>query len=146
MKFHSDGSVKWYKAQLVTLCNHQQPRIDHHGTFTPIVKPPTIPPVLSLALTFGWSIRQLDVKNIVLHGVLTEKVYMRQPLGFAHSQFLSHVCKIKKAIYGLKQATRGWFQKFSRFLLTHGFTCSPSDTSMFVYHHGSTTIILLLYF
>jgi len=71
--------------------------------------------------------------------------YMCQPPGFDNSQFPHHICKLKKAIYGRKQAPRAWFHRFSRFLLTHGFTCSPSDTSTFVYHHGSTTVILLLY-
>ena len=64
---------------------------------------------------------------------------------FTHSQFPSHVCKLKQAIYGLKQAPRAWLYKFRSFLLAYGFTCSPSDTSMFVYLHGSTTMILLLY-
>jgi len=76
VKFHSDGSVERYKARLVTLCNHQQPSTDYHETFSSVVKPATIHLVLSLAPTFGWSIRQLNVKNAFLHGALTEEVYM----------------------------------------------------------------------
>jgi len=130
---------------LVALGNHQQPDIDYHATFSPVVKTPTIGLILSLALTFGWPIRQLDVKSVFLHGVLTEKVYKRQPPVFIHPYLPRHVCKRKKAIYHLKWAPRAWFHKFINFLLSHDFICSPSDTSMFVYHHGSTTLILLLY-
>ena len=82
VKFHSDGSVEWYKAQLVAFGNYQQAGIDYHETFSPVVKPPIIRLDLSLAPTFGWPIRQLDVKNVFLHGIHTEEVYMRQPPGF----------------------------------------------------------------
>ena len=70
---------------------------------------------------------------------------MRQLPGFVHPSYPTHVCKLKKAIYGLKQEPWTWFHKFSSFLLSHCFTCSPSDTSMFAYHNGSTSTILLLF-
>jgi len=85
---------------LVVYGNHQQPNIDYHETLSPAVKPVIIRLVLSLALTFGWSIRQLDIKNAFLHGILTEEVYTCEPLRFVDSQFPHHVCKLKKAIYG----------------------------------------------
>jgi len=76
VKFHYDGSIERYKAWLVALGNHQQSGIDYHETFSSVAKPLTIRLVLSLALTFGWSMRQLDVKNTFFHGILTEEVYM----------------------------------------------------------------------
>ena len=97
--------------------SHQQAGIDYHKTFSPIVKTVTVRLLLSLAISYNWSIRQLDVKNTFLHGNLTEEVYMKQPPGFVHSSFSKHVCKLKRAIYGLKEAPRAWFHHFSSFLL-----------------------------
>jgi hypothetical protein len=70
---------------------------------------------------------------------------MRQPSGFVDPQHPSHVCLLQKSIYGLRQAPRAWFEKFSTHLLTIGFTASLADPSLFVYKNGSTVIYLLLY-
>jgi hypothetical protein len=70
------------------------------NTFSPVVKIATVRLVLSVAVSRGWSLRQLDVHNAFLHGVLEAEVYMRQPPGF------ENVCKLDKAIYGLKQTPR----------------------------------------
>jgi len=60
--------------------------------------PSAIRLVLSLALTFGWLIRQLDVKNVFLHGILTEEVYMCQPRGFVDPQFSRHSVGLRKLL------------------------------------------------
>ncbi|XP_060212165.1 uncharacterized mitochondrial protein AtMg00810-like [Lycium barbarum] len=70
---------------------------------------------------------------------------MKQSPGFIHPDFPDHVCKLTKAIYGLKQAPRAWFHRFSTFLLSHGFICSKSNTSMFVRRSSSGILVLLLY-
>jgi len=70
---------------------------------------------------------------------------MKQPPGFVHLAFPRHVCKLKNAIYGLKQALRAWFHHFSRFLLSHGFVCSHADPSMFISRTDSRILVLLLY-
>lgn len=100
---------------------HQINGIDYTDTFSPVIKPGTIRLVLSLALVRHWDIRQLDVKNAFLHGILTEDIYMEQPPGMIDPKFPNHVCKLRRALYGLKQAPRAWFDRFSTFLLNHCF-------------------------
>ncbi|XP_033143560.1 uncharacterized mitochondrial protein AtMg00810 [Brassica rapa] len=70
---------------------------------------------------------------------------MKQPPGFEDPEKPDYVWRLKKAIYGLKQAPRAWFDKFSSFLLDFGFQCSFPDPSLFIFHHGSDVIYLLLY-
>ena len=70
---------------------------------------------------------------------------MRQPLGFVHLAFSRHVYKVKKAIYGLKQAPQAWFHHLSSFLLSHGFVCSHVDPSMLIFHTDYHILVLLLY-
>ncbi|CAA7036579.1 unnamed protein product [Microthlaspi erraticum] len=70
---------------------------------------------------------------------------MEQPPGFVNPAYPNHVCKLHKALYGLKQAPRAWFNKFTNFLIEFGFSCSNADPSLFTYHRGSHTLVLLLY-
>jgi hypothetical protein len=90
--------------------------------------------VLSLAISQGWCLKQLDVQNAFLHGVLKEKVYMRKPLGYEDKNNPSYVCKLDKAIYGLKQEPRVWYSRLSTRLCELDFVPSKSDTSLFVYN------------
>ncbi|KAI5336302.1 hypothetical protein L3X38_015569 [Prunus dulcis] len=145
IKRNSDGSFERYKARLVAKGFHQQPGLDFTETFSPVVKPATVRTVLSLAVSRGWSLRQLDVKNAFLHGFLDDDVYMTQPPGFVDPTRPHYVCKLHKALYGLKQAPRAWFHRISTFLLSTGFTQSRADASLFTYHHAHHTIFLLLY-
>jgi histone deacetylase 1/2 len=102
IKKKADGSVDRYKDRLVAKGFKQRYGIDYEDTFSPVVKIATIRIVLSLSVSRGWSLRQLDVKNTFLHGVLEEEVYMKQPPGFENSHALHYVCKLDKALYGLK--------------------------------------------
>ena len=145
IKRNTNGSVSRYKARLVAKGFHQQAEVDFGETFSPVVKPPTVRIILSLATQNQWSLRQLDVSNAFLHGLLKEKVFIAQPLGFVDSTLPSHVCHLQKSLYGLKQAPHAWFERFTSHLLTLGFTTFVADASLFILSHGSVTMYLLLY-
>ena len=145
VKLNTDGSLGKLRSRLVARGNEQEEGIEYIETFSPVVRTVTIRTVLHVAVSKKWEIKQLDVQNTFLHGDLQETVYMKQPPGFVDPEKPDHVCKLNKAIYGLKQAPRYWFDKFSSFLISFGLQCRFPDPSLFVYHHGSDVIYLLIY-
>jgi len=98
-----------------------------------------------VAVSKGWSLRQLDVQNAFLHGVLEEEVYMSQPSGYEDEKHPTYVCKLDKALYGLKQAPRAWYARLCGKQVQLGFTPSKGDTSLFFYHKGTVTMFVLVY-
>ena len=145
LKRHVDGSIARYKARLVARGYLQQYGLDYDETFSPVVKPAIVRLLLALAVNNGWELRQLDMSNAFLHGILKEEVYMRQPQGYVGPQFPHHVCLLPKALYGLKQAPRAWFERFTSYLYHIGFFASDADGNLFIYRHDCHLVFLLLY-
>jgi hypothetical protein len=119
--------------------------IDYEDMFSSIVKMAMIRIILSIAVSRKWCLRQLDMQNAFLHRVLEEDVFMKQPPCYVDSNFPQHVCKLGKALYGLKEAPRAWYSKLSVKLVRLGFKISKADTSLFIYNKSGVTIFLLVY-
>nr|GEX05958.1 retrovirus-related Pol polyprotein from transposon TNT 1-94 [Tanacetum cinerariifolium] len=145
VKRFPDGSIQKFKSQLVAKGFHQRQGIDYTETFSPITKPLTIRVILCLALSKNWPLRQLDINNAFLNGTLREEVYMAQPVGFVHPQYPNHVCKLRKALYSLKQAPTAWYIELKGFLVSSGFTNSVADTSMFIYKSHGVIVYFIVY-
>ena len=97
-------------------------------TFSPIVQTTTVRCVIAMAASKHWKLYQLDVNNIFLHGDLREEVYMKPHEGLHYPP--SMVCKLKKSLDGLKQASHNWFARLHTKLVHLGFQQSNQDYSL----------------
>lgn len=145
LKLNPDGSIQRYKARLIAKGFLQTSKVDFSETYSPVVKAATVGVVLTLAVHYGWDIKQLDVNNAFLNGFLEETVYMQQPEGFIDSSHPHHVSRLRRALYGLKQAPRAWFNRLRKALLSWGFVNSKSDLSLFIYKKNDVLLLLLVY-
>ena len=107
-KIEADGQVKIYKARLVVKDFRQRQRIDYDETFSPVAMLKSIKILLAITAYYNCKIWQMDVKIAFFNDNLKEEVYMTQLERFVSSGRANQVCKIKRSIYGLKQASRSW--------------------------------------
>ena len=96
------GSVEKYKARFLAQGFLQVEGIDYEETFTPVARYSSIRYILELSVQMGWHIHHMDVKIDFLNGVIEEEVYIEQPEGFEIFDSEFHVCRLKRALYGLK--------------------------------------------
>jgi hypothetical protein len=105
-KYDSKGKIERFKARLVAKGFTQREGIDYTETFSPVSKKDSFIIVMALVAHYDLELHQMDVKTTFLNGALQENVYMAQPEGFAIEGKEHMRCKLKKSIYGLKQASR----------------------------------------
>ncbi|GJT32722.1 retrovirus-related pol polyprotein from transposon TNT 1-94 [Tanacetum coccineum] len=107
-KLDGNGVVSRNKARLVTQGYNQQEGIDYDETYAPVARLESIRILLAYACALDFKLFQIDVKSAFLNGFINEEVYMAQPLGFIDFKKPDHVYKLKKALYGHKQAPKAW--------------------------------------
>nr|GFD04704.1 copia protein [Tanacetum cinerariifolium] len=117
---------------LVAQGHRQEEGIDYDEVFAPVARIEDIMIFLAFASFMGFIVYQMDVKSAFLYGTIEEEVYVSQPPGFIDLQFLNKVYKVKKALYGLHQAPRSWYETLSTFLLKNGYRRGIIDKTLFI--------------
>lgn len=157
-KYRADVSIDKHKAHLVILGYKQTYGIDYVETFAPVAKMTTVRSMLAVAAMKNWHVHQLDVSNAFLNGDLNEVVYMTLPLGYTGhesridkkgivdlSAYKHLVCRLIKALYGLRQASRKWHYKLAKTLTSIGFSHSKADYSLYSKVTEDSITLVLIY-
>ncbi|GKC56419.1 retrotransposon protein, putative, ty1-copia subclass [Tanacetum coccineum] len=140
-----DGAVHTYKARLMAKGYTQTLGIDYEETFSPVADIRAIRILIAIAAFYDYEIWQMDVKTAFLNGYLSEEVYMEQPEGFVNPKYPNRVCKLKRSIYGLKQASRQWNKRFDDEIKKFGFTQNCDEPCVYLKASGSNVTFLILY-
>lgn len=141
-KVGPNGEVR-YKARLVVRGCSQKKGIDYEETYSPVVRFSSIRYLIALAARYDLDIDQMDAVTAFLQGDLDENIYMNQPEGFMDGS--NKVCCLKKAIYGLKQASRVWNKKLDSVLIGLGFKRSEVDQCIYFKIVGEKMLMIAVY-
>jgi len=143
-KVSDTGEVK-YRARLVAKGCVQKAGIDYNEVFAPVVRHSTLRLLVSMAVQLDLNIIHLDVKTAFLNGFLEQPVYMKQPEGFVIKNSENKVYKLKKAVYGLKQASRSWNARVNEVLSNLGYIKSKYEYCLFIKKDKNSLTLVALY-
>jgi hypothetical protein len=134
IKENADGTIAKYKARLVAKGYTQKEGIDFTETFAPVAKFNTIRTMLAVAANNGYRICQMDISTAYLHADIEEDLYMEQPEGYAEpGRDQKMVCKLKKSLYGLKQAGWNWNKTLDAWMKENNMEVSLNDPCLYVW-------------
>lgn len=142
IKRNADGTICKYKARLVVKGYVQKHGVDYDEVFAPVARMETIHLIIALAAAHSWDIHHLDVKTAFLHGELKEDVFVVQPERFIVQGQEQKVYKLRKALYGLRQAPRAWNVKLNEILRGLSFQRCSKEPSL--YHKKKNGFILIV--
>nr|GEU72129.1 putative ribonuclease H-like domain-containing protein [Tanacetum cinerariifolium] len=126
------GVVVRNKARLVAQGHRQEEGIDYDEVFALVARIKAIMLFSAYAFFMDFTVYQMDVKSAFLYGTIKEEVYVSQPPGFVDPEFPDRVYKVEKALYGLHQALRAWYETLSNYLLENGFKKGTIDKTLFI--------------
>ncbi|GJX47970.1 retrovirus-related pol polyprotein from transposon TNT 1-94 [Tanacetum coccineum] len=144
-KLDENGVVSRHKARLVAQGYNQQKGIDYDETYAPVARLESIRIFLAHACALDFKLYQMDVKITFLNGFINEKVYVAQPPGFIDFAKSNHIYRLKKALFGLKQAPKAWYDRLKVFLIKHNYTIRMIDNTLFTKKKNSNLIIVQIY-
>ncbi|GJR00669.1 retrovirus-related pol polyprotein from transposon TNT 1-94 [Tanacetum coccineum] len=145
VKLDEYGDVLKNKARLVANGYWQEEGIDFEESFTPVACIKAIRIFIANAASKNMTIYQMDVKTAFLNGELKEEVYVSQPEGFVDPDHLTHVYHLKKALYGLTQAPRAWYDTLSWFILDNKFSKGVVDMTLFTQKTSKHILLVQIY-
>ena len=144
-KIDMDGNVHIHKARLVAKGFKQIQGVDYDETFSPVAMLKSIRILLAIAAFYDYEIWQMDVQTAFLNGNLSEDVYMIQHEGFVDPTNARKIFKLRKSIYGLKQASRSWNLRFDEVVKGFGFIKNEEEPCVYKKASGSALMFLVLY-
>ncbi|GJT75083.1 putative ribonuclease H-like domain-containing protein [Tanacetum coccineum] len=139
------GIIIRNKARLVAQGHTQEEGIDYDDVFAPVARIEAIKLFLAYASFMGFMVYQMDGKSAFLYGTIEEEVYVCQPLGFEDPEFPNKVYKVVKALYGLHQAPRAWYETLANYLLSNGFHRGKIDPTLFIKRHKGDILLVQVY-
>nr|GEY56807.1 hypothetical protein [Tanacetum cinerariifolium] len=142
VKLDELGGILKNKARLVACGYRQEEGIDFEESFAPVARLEAIRIFLAYVAHKNMVVYQMDVKTAFLNGNLREDVYVSQPDGFVDPDNPNHVYKLKKDLYGLKQAQRAWYDMLSSFLLSQDFSKGSVDPTLFIRKNGNDLLLV----
>ncbi|GKB18589.1 putative ribonuclease H-like domain-containing protein, partial [Tanacetum coccineum] len=131
-KKDESGIVVRNKARLVAQGYTQEEGINYDEVFALVARIEAIRLFLAYASFMRFIVYQMDVKSAFLYGTIEEEVYVCQPHSFEDLQFPDKVYKVEKALYGLHQALKAWYETLSTYLLETGFRRGTIDKTLFI--------------
>ena len=123
----------------------QKEGIDYDETFSPVAMLESIRILLSITAHYNYEIWQMDVKTAFLNGNLEDEIYMMQPESFIAKNQEHIVCKLKRSIYGLKQASRLWNIRFDQAIKSFGFEQNLDEPCVYKRHQDKVVMFLVLH-
>ncbi|KAJ9534870.1 hypothetical protein QJQ45_029560, partial [Haematococcus lacustris] len=146
VKRDAAGTIEKLKARLVAKGFYQQSGVDVGDVYAPVSKHTTLRTLLAKAAAENMEIHQLDFETAFLNGKLEpgEVIYVQQPEGFEEGS-TNTVCRLQKALYGLRQAPRAWHARLCEELLSMGFKASEADPALFTMQLSTGMVYLLVY-
>lgn len=123
----------------------QEYGVDYDEVYAPVTRMETVRLLLALSAKNKWEVHHLDVKTAFLNGDIKEDVYVAQPEGFEKAGKGHLVYKLKKALYGLRQAPRAWYAKLSSCLEELGFERCPHEPAVYTRRTNEGSLIIAVY-